>query len=52
MKEKIKRIISILAGVILLPLLIYLFIPKIIELPELDYSFAETMGVLFFDSIE
>lgn len=49
MKEKIKRIISILAGVILLPLLIYLFIPRIIELPKLDYSSAKTIGVLFFD---
>jgi len=51
MKEKIEKIINILAGVILLPLLIFLFTPRIIELPRLDYSSAETMGVLFFDTV-
>jgi len=51
MKEKIKKTINILTGIILLSLLIYLFIPRIIELPKLDYSSAETMGVLFFDVV-
>jgi formate-dependent nitrite reductase membrane component NrfD len=47
----IKEKLNILAGVILLPLLIYLFVPRIIELPRLDYSSGETMGVLFFDIV-
>lgn len=50
MKEKIKRKINVGVGFIILVLLIYLFIPRIIELPELDYSSAETMGILFFDA--
>ncbi len=51
MKEETKKKINIVAGFILLPLLIYLLIPKIIELPKLDYSSAETMGLLFFDAV-
>jgi hypothetical protein len=49
MKEKIKKTINILAGVISLTLLICLFIPNIIEFPKLDYSSAETIGFLFGD---
>ncbi len=51
MKKETKKKINIVAGFIVLALLIYLLVPRIIELPKLDYSSAETMGLLFFDAV-
>ncbi len=51
MKEETKKKINIVAGFIVLALLAYLLIPRIIELPKLNYSSTETIGVLFFDTV-
>lgn len=51
MKGNIRKIFNIVAGIVLLLLLVYSFIQGLIEVPKLDYSSAETPGVLLVDVI-